>query len=162
MGSAVDVVNLLVAELFSPTQFIHVLSKLEDADPYKILRKVLTNRALFQVNSTSFYLFNVCFEFKVLGRETLKAFQKLMRLQFQRKNFFLETISQNYTVRYSNSSLDTLVESVVDRAAVAKLVIQHYRLHRTNLEEVIVFVKALRDEFSSEHSLTTHFTKLFG
>lgn len=159
--NAVQIVQKLLTELFSPTQFLYILQQEDTFDPHDLIKKVLTNRSLFQVHSTHFFLYNIQFDYKHFGKPLLIVFNKLIHLQFKRKNFFLETISQNYTLKYSNSSLDTLIESNTPRDDVTRLVIQQYRLHTPLvIHKTIQYIQQLQKQFHSEHALSPHFKSL--
>lgn len=161
--NGISTVEKFVEQLFCQEQFCHILKNISDTTAptssftNDLIRKILTNRALLQVYANHIIIFDIKIDYTLMYKGALQQLYKIIELQTERKNIFVESITQNYSVKYANFSMDTLIESKINRELCVRLIVATYHLNPLATRH---FLKKLRAENETEYSLLRHIDRL--
>jgi len=158
--NAVTATNKFIEAFSHPTQFQHILKTIASPAPTQseinfYIRTVLTAKPSLLADSAGITLFNIQVPFKALFKETLQAFGQILQFQRNRRTVFNEIITQTYSIRYYNFSLNTQIDAVVPRDKLVASVLQYFQtIDKTTTRE---YVLTLREENAHNYSLLKHF-----
>jgi len=158
--NAVTATNNFIESLSHTTQFNAILKQMSSPAPTQneiqfYLRSVLTAKPNLLIDSTGVTILGLNISFKSMFKETLQALQHLLTFQRNRRTLFNEIITQTYSIRYYNFSMNTQIDAVVPRAKLAAVVLNYFFIEDSMaLRE---FVLTLKSENATNYSLLKHF-----
>ena len=158
--NAVSVTNDFIIFFSHPAQFQNILKHIAGAAPTQketnfFIRSVLTSKPNLLVDSTGITLFDINVPYKAFFKETLQAINNLLTFQRNRRTLFNEIITQTYSIRYYNFSLNTQIDAIVPRDKLLASVLHYFNtLDRKTTREYVIMI---RDENSTNFSLLKHF-----
>ena len=161
--NAVASTNKFIESFSHPAQFQHILKHISSPLPTKnetnfIIRAILTAKPNLLVDSAGVTIFGLNVPFKALFKETLQALQHILTFQRNRATLFNEVITQTYSIRYYNFSMNTQIDAVVPRDKLMASMLKYFNtLDRTATRD---FVLAMRENNSTNYSLLKHFDTL--
>lgn len=155
--NAIEAVRRFTRSFSSPAQIAKIIQHNHSIVPELLIRRFLTAKPNLLIDSTSISVFGVNAPFNILYKETLDSISKILQFQRSRRTLFSEVITQVYSIKYFNFSLNTIIDSEIKRDQLTAVVIDQYNLNRLATRE---FVLKLREENASNYSLLTHFDKL--
>ena len=158
--NAVTATNTFIAAISHPEQFQNILQNISSNNPTQreinfFIRSVLTAKPNLLIDSSGITLFGISFPFKALFKETLQNIKHLLQFQRNRSTLFNEIITQTYSIRYYNFSLNTQIDAVVPRDKLVASILQFF----TTIDKTITrkYVLKLREENVHNYSLMKFF-----
>ena len=158
--NAVTATNTFIQSISHPEQFKNILKNISSPGPTLsstnfFIRSILTAKPNLLIDSSGVTLFGLCVPFKALFKETLQSIQQLITFQRSRRTLFSECITQNYSIRYYNFSLNTQIDAIVPRDKLLAATLEYFNTldHKTTRE----FVVLLRDHNVTNYSLNKFF-----
>jgi hypothetical protein len=158
--NAVTSTNKFIESFSHPAQFQHILKHISSPAPTQsetnfFIRSVLTTKPNLLVDSSGVTLFGLNIPFKALFKETLQALQHILTFQRNRRTLFNEVITQTYSIRYYNFSMNTQIDAVVPRDKLMAATLKHFNtLDHTVTREYVI---TMRENNSTNYSLLKHF-----
>ena len=159
--NAVTATNNFITAFSHPEQFQHILTHISSPAPTQnetnfFIRSVLTAKPNLLVDSTGVTIFGLNVPFKAFFKDTLQALQHILQFQRNRRTLFNEIITQTYSIRYYNFSMNTQIDAVVPRDKLMASLMKYFNTildHTTTREYVI----SIRNNNCSNFSLLKHF-----
>tara|TARA_B110001452_G_C15056611_1_gene368918 strand:+ start:160 stop:663 length:504 start_codon:yes stop_codon:yes gene_type:complete len=158
--NAVTATNNFIKAFSHPEQFQHILKHIASPAPtqseiHMIINLVLTSKPSLLIDVVGITLFGMTVPFKVLFKETLQALSHILSFQRNRRTLFNEVITQTYSIRYYNFSMNTQIDAVVPRDKLIASVLQHFQtLDKATTRE---YVLTLREKNATNYSFLKHF-----
>jgi len=158
--NAVTATNNFIKSFAHPAQFQQILQYISTPAPTQsemnfLIRSVLTAKPNLLVDSTGVTLFGLNVPFKGLFKETLQALNHILTFQRNRRTLFNEVITQTYSIRYYNFSMNTQIDAVVPRdKLMASILLYFSTLDRSEARQ---YVMGIREKNKSNYSLLKHF-----
>ena len=158
--NAVTSTNNFITSFAHPAQFQHILEHISSPTPTQteinfLVSSVLTQKPNLLVDATGITLFGLNIPFKALFKETLQALSFILSFQRNRRTLFNEIITQTYSIRYYNFSLNTQIDAVVRRDRLVASILQFFNtIDRNTARE---YVLELRKNNISNYSLLAAF-----
>jgi len=127
--NAVSATNDFIIAFSHPEQFQCILKHIASPAPTQsethfFVKSVLTSKPNLLIDTTGITLFGIHIPFKALFKETLQAIHHLITFQRNRRTLFNEVITQTYSIKYYNFSLNTQIDAVVQRDKLMASIIQ--------------------------------------
>ena len=161
--NAVSATNNLINAFSHPEQFQTILKHISSPAPTQseinsFIRAVLTQKPNLLVDTTGITLFGLTIPFKALFKETLQALQHILHFQRNRRTLFNEVITQTYSIRYYNFSMNTQIDAVVPRDKLVASILKHFN----TLDHTVArdYVLTLRKHNEVNYSLLKFFNIL--
>lgn len=158
--NAVSATNNFIKSFSHPAQFQQILEFISSPAPTQsemnfFIRSVLTAKPNLLIDTTGISLFGLNIPFKALFKETLQAINHILSFQRNRRTLFNEIITQTYSIRYYNFSMNTQIDAVVPRDKLMASILQHFStLNRSMARQ---YVMSIREKNKSNYSLLKHF-----
>ena len=158
-SNAVETTNCFIKFLTHSVQFEKILENIStNADCLFLITQFLTAKPNLLLDNSGINICGILIPFKCLYKETFVPLENLLKFQKNRKNIFNEIISQNYSIKYFNFSLNTQIDAVLPRATIVALIIRHFNTHDKAI--IRAHVMKLQEKHKNEFSLKKHFSKL--
>ena len=161
--NAVTATNNFVTALSHPDQFQQILGTISSPTPTQsetrfFIRAVLTEKPNLLIDTAGFTIFGIFIPFKALFKESLQAISHLLAFQRSRRTLFNEVITQTYSIRYYNFSLNTQIDSVIARDKLLANILTHF--HTLNHATTREYVLQLREQNATNYSILKFFDKI--
>jgi len=158
--NAVTATNNFIKAFSHPEQFYNILQHTVSPVPTQnnmryFINAVLTVKPNLLIDSSGVTLFGLDVPFKSLFKETLQELQHLLTFQRNRRTLFNDCITQVYSIRYFNFSLNTFIDAVVPRDKLFATVIRFFG--DVDQQSTREYVISLRTQNSHNFSLLKFF-----
>jgi len=159
----VSAINNLISSFSNPEQFQYILKYIASPAPTQseiqsFIRAVLTQKPNLLIDTAGITIFGLVIPFKALFKETLQALQHILQFQRNRRTLFNEVITQTYSIRYYNFSMNTQIDAVVRRDKLVASILKYFNTIDHNAARK--YVLDLRKNNEMNYSLLKHFNIL--
>jgi len=158
--NAVTATNNFIKSFSHPAQFQQILEFISSPAPTQseinsLIRAVLTEKPNLLVDTSGVTVFGINVPYKALFKETLQALNHILSFQRNRRTLFNEIITQTYSIRYYNFSMNTQIDAVVPRDKLMASILQHFNTLDPGLARQ--YVLTIRENNANNYSLLKHF-----
>jgi len=153
LTNAVESVKNFTTEFCKSEQFRRIIRN-QQKGPNQLISNVLTSKPNLIVEISSITLCGLTIPLSELFFETLICLKNIIMMQKSRKTLFSEIITQIYSIKYFNFSLNTVIDANIRRAELVAVIVDEFQLNRLLTRQ---FVLKLKEENTQNYSLLTFF-----